>query len=312
MSTRLLQFLATVVVLCAVPATADARLQWRSCYAEVGPNFQCAVAQVPLDHSRPHGPTISLALTRLPATDQRRRIGSLFLNPGGPGGSGVDFVLGAGPFLYTPEVRARFDLVGFDPRGVMRSTPLRCFRSETEWPPFPDFAFPLTPRAGAASRSVSIACWTPPAGRGRTPIRDHMSTANVARDLDMLRAQVGDDKLTFAGVLLRLLPGGDLRQPVPEPRTRAGRGRRAGSGRLGHRARARRASWSRSPPGCAATRARWRRCGSSSGCATRAGRAARSRAARPRASRRSRASCASSRSRSSSTTARRRRSTTRS
>ncbi len=198
MSTRLLQFLATVVVLCAVPATADARLQWRSCYADVGPNFQCAVAQVPLDHSRPHGPTISLALTRLPATDQRRRIGSLFLNPGGPGGSGVDFVLGAGPFLYTPEVRARFDLVGFDPRGVMRSTPLRCFRSEAEWPPFPDSAFPLTREQEQEwirfDRVLDAACRT-----RANAIRDHMSTANVARDLDVLRGQVGDDKLTFAG-----------------------------------------------------------------------------------------------------------------
>ena len=59
----------------------------------------------------------------------RRRIGSLFLNPGGPGGSGVDFLVGVGAILYTDEVRARFDLVGFDPRGIIRSTPLRCFDS---------------------------------------------------------------------------------------------------------------------------------------------------------------------------------------
>ena len=206
MSTRLLQFLATVVVLCAVPATADARLQWRSCYADVGPNFQCAVAQVPLDHSRPHGPTISLALTRLPATDQRRRIGSLFLNPGGPGGSGVDYVLGAGPVPVHAEVRARFDLVGFDPRGIMRSTPLRCFRSEAEWPPFPDFGVPADARAGAGVDRVSIARSTRACRTRANAIRDHMSTANVARDLDVLRGQVGDDKLTYAGVLLRLLP----------------------------------------------------------------------------------------------------------
>ena len=94
---------------------------------------------VPLDYDRPKGKQITLALTRLPAGDPSRKIGSLFLNPGGPGGSGVDFVQGAGPFLYSDEVRARFDLVGFDPRGIIGSTPLRCFDTFDEavaavWP----------------------------------------------------------------------------------------------------------------------------------------------------------------------------------
>ena len=101
--------------------------------------------RVPLDYDRPRGAKISLALARLPATDPARRIGSLFLNPGGPGASGVDFLLGAGPSLYTDEVRARFDLIGFDPRGIIGSTPLRCFDTPEEWEPyFTPFAFPLT------------------------------------------------------------------------------------------------------------------------------------------------------------------------
>src|SRR3712207_815666 len=108
-----------LIVSLALPGQAAAmgtsRLDWTPCFTDAGP-FECATAQVPLDYDRPRGPTISLALTRLPATDPRHRIGSLFLNPGGPGGSGVDFVVGAGPFLYTDEVRSRFDLVGFDPR----------------------------------------------------------------------------------------------------------------------------------------------------------------------------------------------------
>ncbi|HET9556808.1 MAG TPA: hypothetical protein VFS70_06695, partial [Actinomycetota bacterium] len=99
------------------------QLDWGSCgeEPELQP-FQCATAVVPLDYDKPKGKQITLALARLPASDPSRKIGSLFLNPGGPGGSGVDFVLGAGPFLYSDEVRARFDLVGFDPRGIMRST----------------------------------------------------------------------------------------------------------------------------------------------------------------------------------------------
>jgi pimeloyl-ACP methyl ester carboxylesterase len=198
--TRLASILTLAVV--ALPGVADAapsRVKWTPCHADIGPRFECAVAQVPLDYDRPRGPRIDLALTRLPATDPNRRIGSLFLNPGGPGGSGVDFVLFAGPQLYTPEVRARFDLVGFDPRGIMRSTPLRCFGSDAEWPQVPPAVFPIT-RAQeqqqiAFDRTLDRAC----AKRGG-PIRDHMSTANAARDLDVLRDLVGDDKLTYAGV----------------------------------------------------------------------------------------------------------------
>ena len=108
-------------------ATGTTRLDWTPCFTDVGP-FECATRPVPLDYDRSTGATISIALTRLPATDPARRIGSLFLNPGGPGGSGVDFVVGAGPFLYTDEVRARFDLVGFDPRGISRSTALPLLR----------------------------------------------------------------------------------------------------------------------------------------------------------------------------------------
>jgi len=102
------------------------RLSWAPC-GPSAPDFQCATAQVPLDYDNLDGGTISLALSRIPATDPSRRIGSLFLNPGGPGGSGVDFVQRVGKTLYSPEVRARFDLVGFDPRGVAGSTPLLCF-----------------------------------------------------------------------------------------------------------------------------------------------------------------------------------------
>jgi hypothetical protein len=107
--------------------------------------FQCATAVVPLDYDKPKGRQITLALARLPASDPSRRIGSLFLNPGGPGGSGVDMVLQGGPFLYSDEVRARFDLVGFDPRGIIRSTPLRCYETFDEAiADLPPFQFPVT------------------------------------------------------------------------------------------------------------------------------------------------------------------------
>ncbi|HET9559150.1 MAG TPA: alpha/beta fold hydrolase, partial [Actinomycetota bacterium] len=182
-------------------SAAVPELDWGSCAAE-GEGleaFQCTTAVVPLDYDRPKGKQITVALARLPASDPSRRIGSLFLNPGGPGGSGVDFLFGAGPFLYSEEVRARFDLVGFDPRGIIRSTPLRCYDTLDEalanGAPLP---FPVTREEERiwirADRALARAC-----AEHAGPILDHMSTANVARDLGLLRQAVGDHKLTYAG-----------------------------------------------------------------------------------------------------------------
>lgn len=195
---------AALVCVCggAVAGKAGAsgsRIAWSSCYSRIGP-FQCGNLQVPLDYDQPNGPTISLAVVRLPATDQAHRIGSLFLNPGGPGGSGVVYTVFAGPSLYTDEVRARFDLVGFDPRGVTSSTPLRCFGTDRQWGPFfLPIAFPSNPAEEQlwmdADLFVDSAC----AQRGGR-IADHMATANVARDLDVLRQAVGDSQLNYAGV----------------------------------------------------------------------------------------------------------------
>ena len=104
----------------ASAAPSKPKISWSKCFADVGP-YECGTVQVPLDYDGSEGGTISLAVVRLPASDPAHRIGSLFLNPGGPGGSGVEFTVFEGPFLYTPEVLARFDLVGFDPRGIARS-----------------------------------------------------------------------------------------------------------------------------------------------------------------------------------------------
>ncbi len=185
------------------PATASAggprpSLEWSACYEQFGP-FECATLAVPLDYDRPHGSEISLALVRLPAANPALRKGSIFLNPGGPGGSGVEFTVFAGPVLFTQDVRDRFDLVGFDPRGISRSNPLRCFESADEWGPFfTSFAFPMTRDEFrewiAADHFLDRAC-----DREGGLIMDHMSTANVARDLDRMRAAVGDAKLTYVG-----------------------------------------------------------------------------------------------------------------
>jgi pimeloyl-ACP methyl ester carboxylesterase len=148
---------------------------------------------------RPSGATITLALIRLPASGPARRIGSIFVNPGGPGESGVDAVRQGGRSLFSPEVRARFGLVGLDPRGVGVSTPLRCFESlDQALAVLPPFRFPVTAAEERvwvdADRTFARAC----AERGG-PVLDHMATADVARDLDLLRQAVGDRQLTYVG-----------------------------------------------------------------------------------------------------------------
>jgi pimeloyl-ACP methyl ester carboxylesterase len=192
----------------AAPKPKVGRLPWSTCFRDVtaeleGPGYECATANVPLDYDQPNGAAIQLALVRIPARDPARRIGSIFLNPGGPGGSGVDFALGFGPaveFFWGSEVRDRFDIVGFDPRGVGRSTPLRCFGNvKQSSQALSPVAFPLTPEEEQAVINADALLASRCAQRGNK-VEDHMSTANVARDLDQLRALVGDAQLSFVGL----------------------------------------------------------------------------------------------------------------
>jgi pimeloyl-ACP methyl ester carboxylesterase len=179
----------------AVPVAATARpLTWTSCRD----GFQCTTAFAPLDYNQPDGVKVGVSLIRLPAGNPRQRIGSLLLNPGGPGGSGVDFARGVAQFLPL-ELRSRFDIVGFDPRGILRSTPLRCFNTfEQAVDVLPMFAFPLTAgeeRAqGRSDRTLARAC-----DHHGGPILAHMSTADVARDMDFVRQSLGEAKLTYLG-----------------------------------------------------------------------------------------------------------------
>lgn len=177
-----------------VPGVAVPKLAWKDCDG----GFQCATAKVPRDYAKPKGKTFELALIRLPATDKANRIGSLFMNPGGPGGSGTDLVAGAGKTDFAPLNR-RFDLVGFDPRGVPGSKPaVRCL-SDTE-------ADARNARPLVTPANLDLRDWLSDAttydakcmarNRGVLP---YLSTANVVRDLDLLRAAVGDEKLTYVG-----------------------------------------------------------------------------------------------------------------
>ena len=178
----------------AAAAAGASAIAWQTCRS----GFDCGRVQVPLDHDQPGGDQISLSLIRLPASSPSRRIGSLFLNPGGPGGSGVEFARDIAKFMPL-EIRARFDIVGFDPRGIGESTPLRCFDTFAESVAvLPAFSFPVTTEQEreqrAANRTLAAAC-----AEHAGPILNHMSTADVARDLDALREAVGDSRLSYVG-----------------------------------------------------------------------------------------------------------------
>ncbi|HEX7301736.1 alpha/beta hydrolase [Lentzea sp.] len=159
----------------------------------------CAVQTVPVDHSRPRGDKTGVVMMKRPAADQSKKIGSLFINPGGPGGAGLIYSA-YGSSFFTPEVLERFDLIGFDPRGVGRSAPLRCFRTQEEADSVNEgwFALPITKDEIASSIRQSKV-YTDYCGINAGPLLNHMSTEAVARDLDVMREAVGDRQLTYVG-----------------------------------------------------------------------------------------------------------------
>ncbi|MFL5756606.1 MAG: alpha/beta fold hydrolase, partial [Chloroflexota bacterium] len=165
--------------------------RWTDC----GKGFLCASLRVPKDYDDPGKGTLSVALVRLPATEPKDRVGALVVNPGGPGGSGVDFVRESSD-QFPSELRKRFDLVGFDPRGVNTSSAVRCIDNldgHADLDPSPDSAAELSALADAA-RSYAAAC-----ERRNPDLLPYLSTEAVVRDLDLIRQAVGDDLLTYAG-----------------------------------------------------------------------------------------------------------------
>ena len=184
----------TVVSRTAAPARVPV-LHWRAC----DDGFQCATARVPLDYRHPRGTAISIAVVRHRATDPAHRLGTMFYNGGGPNAQIQSFV--AGFSQGVPPVLAQdYDWVTFDPRGFGASTPVRCFPTEAAenslvggLPPFP---------VGAAQDAAWESAWArfdAQCARRGGPLLDHDTTADVARDMDLLRQAVGDPVLNYVG-----------------------------------------------------------------------------------------------------------------
>ncbi|MEO5534069.1 MAG: alpha/beta hydrolase [Pseudolysinimonas sp.] len=170
-------------------------LTWASC----GGGMQCATAKAPMDWKNPATAEIELALIRHPATGTR--IGSLLMNPGGPGGSGYDFVRDSLDYGADARLQASYDVVGFDPRGVGHSTAVSCYDD----PKFlDDFNYGIIPGVigsdeWLAALTASDADFAKACLDHTGPLLQFVDTVSAARDLDLLRAVLGDKKLNYLG-----------------------------------------------------------------------------------------------------------------
>jgi pimeloyl-ACP methyl ester carboxylesterase len=192
----------------AVSRRQGGSLDWQPCAD--APTVDCATLRVPIDWANPRGANIDLALARRKATDPDRRIGSLLVNTGGPGGSGVDDVK-AGSNVFSADLMARFDLVEWDPRGVGLSHQVKCNANLLDNPVslFPDNQSEFA-ALGAYNRRLMDSC------RADTgPLFDHLDTASNARDLDAIRAALGENKATFYGLSYGTLIGEQYAELFP-------------------------------------------------------------------------------------------------
>lgn len=192
---RILVALGVFMALLALrPATAvqaqAPEIDWRNCG-----DMECGTIQVPLDYSDPDGETIELALIRIEAREPSRRLGVLMANPGGPGGSAIEFV-SIWRVLLAGEIRDRFDIVAFDPRGVGESTPVVCHDRLQELvaiDPDPDTDAEWD-EAKRVSRLFAEDC-----AEAAGDLLPHVGTKNVARDMDLIRESLGEDKINYVG-----------------------------------------------------------------------------------------------------------------
>jgi pimeloyl-ACP methyl ester carboxylesterase len=178
-----------------IPATLAAyyaqELQWKSCYE----NYQCADLLVPIDYTELKTGIFNISVLKY-LTTNKKKLGSLIVNPGGPGGSGVDYAYAA-EYLFTPAILEAYDIVGFDPRGVGRSEPIIClsdkeldanYASDSKPDNEQEFAQTLI-----ESKKFIQLC------EKKNKHLTSFSTANAARDMDILRQAVGDKQLNYMG-----------------------------------------------------------------------------------------------------------------
>ncbi|MFI1018073.1 alpha/beta hydrolase [Streptomyces sp. NPDC020965] len=184
---------------------------WKRCATSLPAAFQCATIKVPLDYQRPDGKKLDIAISRIRTSDPAKRHGVLLFNPGGPGGSGL-----ADPLAMSEDlprsVTERFDLIGFDPRGVGRSSPVACGLAADEK------VWPRVHRAETYAKDVAWAKGIAEKCRakvGGEKLRQ-ITTRNTARDMDVLRAVLGEKKISYLGVSYGTALGAVYTQMFPK------------------------------------------------------------------------------------------------
>lgn len=188
------------------------KLKWRACGV---PGFDCATMKAPLDYAKPDGESIDLAVARRKATGPGKRLGSLLVNPGGPGGSAVGYLQGYAGVGYPAPVRAQYDMVAVDPRGVARSEPVECLSGKemdayTQVDLTPDDAAETT-RLTKSLKDFAAGC-----KKRSGEVLPHVSTVEAARDMDILRAVLGDQKLNYVGASYGTFLGATYAELFPD------------------------------------------------------------------------------------------------
>jgi pimeloyl-ACP methyl ester carboxylesterase len=181
------------------PTTGVGTLDWGPCHddAVTETDLQCATLTVPLDHSKPNGDTIDLALVKVPASSSRE--GAVLFNPGGPGGSGFDPIAGSGTVIQQQLGLDHFDIIGFDPRGVDRSNGIRCVDDK-----FVEAHLYLddTPDTPAEQKLLDEGDkgFVDGCKQKYGDTLRFYSTEATARDMDDMRAALGDDQISYLGI----------------------------------------------------------------------------------------------------------------
>lgn len=185
----------------------EQQLTWVDCG-----DAECAKLDVPLDYADPAGETITLSLTKVPATGEA--MGSIFVNPGGPGGSATEYARYADS-IVGEGIRENFDVIGLDPRGVGTSEPIRCLTDAQT-----DELVQLDGSPDSVEEEVQVATISEKLGERCVnkagQLLDHVGTVDAARDMDIARAVVGDDALTYLGKSYGTLLGATYAELFPE------------------------------------------------------------------------------------------------
>ncbi|CAM5535394.1 alpha/beta hydrolase [Streptomyces avidinii] len=191
----------------------EQKLTWRDCGV---PGFECSTMKAPLDYANPgSGQDVDIAVARRKATGPGKRLGSLLVNPGGPGGSGIGYLQAYAGIGYPAAVRAQYDMVSFDPRGVERSNPVECL----DGPAMDKYTQVDQTPDDEAERAELVAAFKEFAAgcqKNSQRVLPHVSTVEAARDMDLLRGVLGDQKLNYVGASYGTLLGATYADLFPD------------------------------------------------------------------------------------------------